>query len=79
MRKIKSKEERLRNHQYICRLDKLLYLHDEAGPAADVGILFNLGILETIKGILQEVDKGCGENDAFKRVNRRPLNRNMTG
>jgi hypothetical protein len=51
-------------------------LHDEAGPAADVGILFDLGILETIKGILQEVDKRCGENDAFARVNRRPLNRN---
>jgi hypothetical protein len=54
-------------------------LHDEAGPAADVGILFDLRILETIEGILQEVDKRCGENDAFERVNRRPLNRDVTG
>jgi hypothetical protein len=67
MRKIKSKEERLRNHQYICKPDKRLYLHDEAGPAADVGILLDLGILETIKGILQEVDKCCRENDTLKK------------
>jgi hypothetical protein len=75
MRKIKSKEERLRNYQFICRPDERLYVHDEAGPAADVGILFDLRILETIKGILQEVHKRCGENDTFERVNRRSLNR----
>ena len=29
-----------------------MYLHDEAGQAADFRDLFDLGILETIKGIL---------------------------
>ena len=50
--KLKTRRRVCENHQYICRSDKRLYLHNEACPAADVGILFDLGILEAIKCIL---------------------------
>jgi hypothetical protein len=42
----------VKNYEYICRPDKKLYLHNEPSPAADVCILFDLGIVETVKGVL---------------------------